>query len=674
MVDMSENDRQEAHQMRKKQRRRKGESNPVGVVAVILLLCICFLVDAGMGFGALLGAAAGFFAWSLLKEGGPHKEDALAGRVAFLDTAVLRQNFSIPQNMPIPYAVLDIRGHILMYNEKFAKDFPEMERVAPVVEQLKKAGIGVHAEVEVQGKHYDAVLNQCEVLEENGAIGYVLNLTLVDISAQYALEERLEQKETVIGMLFLDNYEDVMESLPEDRQPLLSAIIDRKLTQFAADVNGVMRKLQKDRYIFLLSKGDLETLKEKKFDVMNTIREINVGEHIPVTMSMGIGIGGGSLDDAMQSAKAALDLALGRGGDQVLIKEGEKYLFYGAKAGEVGRNGRIRARVKADALWELMGAASSIMVMGHRNADLDSLGSGMGVCAIARAMGKRCHIVLNEVSAGVKCIAGQMAEDEYYQTAFLKEKDAVKEMDDKTLVIIVDTHRIGMVEAPSVLEAAKQIVVFDHHRKSTQDFIEQAVLLYHEPYASSTSELITEMIQHIGKKIRLRPIEADALLAGITVDTKNFAVKTGAITFEAAGFLRRNGADSIRVRRLFQNDMDSYKAKATAVKDAELYRGSIALSVCPASAENSTLTAAQAADDLMNVSGVQASFVCCKVGDTVYVSARSFGDVNVQRIMEKLGGGGHFTVSGAQLKECSAEEAKEMVRKAIDEYLKEETA
>ena len=279
----------------------------------------------------------------------------------------------------------------------------------------------------------------------------------------------------------------------------------------------------------------------------------------------------------------------------------------------------------------------------------------MGICAIARAMGKKCRIVMNEVSTGIKCISEQMAQDEYYQTAFMKEKDALKEMDDKTLVIVVDTHRTSMVEGPSVLEAAKKIVVFDHHRKSAQDFIEQAVLLYHEPYASSTSELITEMIQHIGKKIKLRSIEADALLAGITVDTKNFAVKTGAITFESAGFLRRNGADSIRVRMLFQNDIDSYKAKATAVRDAELYLGSMALSVCPANRENSTLTAAQAADDLMNVTGVKASFVCCKVDDVVYVSARSFGDVNVQRIMEKLGGGGHFTVSGAQLKDCSAE-------------------
>ena len=641
----------------KRKNKKKGETNMVGGAAVVLMICVGFIIDTKLGIGAIGGAAAGFFAWSLLGDGGAGGDGNDGRRATFLDTAVLQKNFPMPQNMPIPYAVLDIRGHILMVNESFAKEFPDAEKVVPVVEKLKKAGTGEHVTVEVEGKYYDAMLNHCEVVEENGAVGAVLNLTLVDISRQYALEQQLDSSETVVGMLFLDNYEEVIDTLAEDRQPLLSAVVDRKLTQFAIDANGVMKKLEKDRYIFLLSKGDLEALKEKKFDIMNTIREINVGEHIPVTMSMGIGIGGGSLDDAMQSAKAALDLALGRGGDQVLIKEGEKYLFYGAKAGEVGRNGRIRARVKADALWELMGASSSILVMGHRNADLDSLGSCMGICAIARAMDKKCRIVMNDISIGIKRMYGQMAENGHYETAFIKEKDALKEMDEKTLVIVVDTHRTSMVEGPSVLEAAKKIVIFDHHRKSTLDFIDQAVLLYHEPYASSTSELITEMIQHIGKKIKLKSIEADALLAGITLDTKNFAVKTGAITFEAAGFLRRNGGDSIRVRMLFQNDIDSYKAKAVAVRDAELFLGCMAISVCPANVENSMLTAAQAADDLMNVRGVRASFVCCKVGELVYVSARSFGDVNVQRIMEKLGGGGHFTVSGAQLKDCTTDEA-----------------
>ncbi|MBR5590003.1 MAG: DHH family phosphoesterase, partial [Anaerotignum sp.] len=513
---------------------------------------------------------------------------------------------------------LDIRGHILMYNEPFAEVFSDMEKADAVVEQLKKGGTGKTHLVEVDGKYYEAALNQCDVEAENGALGMVMNMTMLDVTKEKELEKKLDNSEIVIGMLFLDNYEEVLDTLPEDRQPLLSAVLDRKLTQFATDTNGVLRKLEKDRYIYILSKGDLEQLKEKKFDIMNTIREISIGDNMPITMSMGIGIGGGSLEEAMQSAKAALDLALGRGGDQVLIKDGEKYLFYGAKAGEVGKNNRIRARVKADALWELMGASSSILVMGHRHADLDSLGSCMGICAIARAMDKKCRIIMGEVGIGVKHLHANMVESDHYETAIIKEAEALKMMDDKTLVIVVDTHRPVMVESPQVLAAAKKIVLFDHHRKSP-DFIDHAVLTYHEAYASSTAELITEMIQHIGKKVRLKPIEADALLAGITVDTKNFAVKTGAITFESAAFLRRNGADSIRVRMLFQNDIESYKAKATAVRDAELFQESMAISVCPSDVENSILVAAQAADDLMNVTGIKASFVCCKVGDLIYI-------------------------------------------------------
>lgn len=653
----------------KKKRRR--EPGIVGAAAIVILICICFILDVKIGIGAIVGAAAGYFCWTMLGDSGGQEKDGET-KAAFLDTAVLQQNFSIPKNMPIPYAVLDIRGHVLMCNEPFAKVFPEMEKADAVVEYLKKNGTGKTHLVEVEGRFYEAALNQCDVVAENGAVGMVLNMTMLDVTKEKELEKKLDNSETVIGMLFLDNFEDVVDTLAEDRQPLLSAVVDRKLTQFATDANGVMRKLEKDRYIFLISKGNLEALKEKKFDVMNTVREISVGEHMPMTMSMGIGIGGGSLEEAMQSAKAALDLALGRGGDQVLIKEGEKYLFYGAKAGEVGRNNRIRARVKADALWELMGASSSILVMGHRNADLDSLGSCMGICAIARAMDKKCRIIMNDVGIGVKRLYANMAESSHYEAAIIKEAEALKMMDEKTLVIVVDTHRSSIVESHPVLAAAKKIVLFDHHRKSP-DAIDNAVLTYHEAYASSTSELITEMIQHIGKKVKLKSIEADALLAGITVDTKNFAVKTGAITFEAAGFLRRNGADSIRVRRLFQNDIESYKAKATAVRDAELFHGNMAISVCPSNVENSMLIAAQAADDLMNVTGIQASFVCSKVGDLVYVSARSFGDINVQRIMEKLGGGGHLTVSGAQLRDCTEEKAKDMIRKAIEEYLEEET-
>lgn len=650
---------------------RKNEGGLVRAAVSVIVVCVGFIFDVRVGAGAVLGVLAGLF-WPVFADSaqGEQREQA-AG--AFVDTDVLRENFSIPKNLPIPYAVLDIRGHLLMCNEKFAEVFPEREQMRPVLERImKKNGKGEGAALDIAGRFYEAELKNCDVTAENGAVGAVLTLTLTDVTKQRELERQMADSETVVGMIFLDNYEEVADGLDEDRLPILSAVIDRKLNQFALELDGVVKKLEKDRYILLLSNGKLEKLKERKFDILNILREINVGEHIPVTMSMGIGVGGGSLETAMRNAKAALDLALGRGGDQVLIKEGEKYLFYGGKAGEMGRNARIRARVKADALWELMGEASDVLVMGHRNADLDSLGSCMGICAIAEAMGKKCRIIMNEVSAGVERLCENMEQAGHYESRLMKDADAARLMEEKTLTVVVDTHRSSMVEGPQVLAAAKKIVLFDHHRKSTTDFIEQAVLIYHEPYASSTAELVTEMIQHFGKKIKLKPIEADALLAGITVDTKNFCVKTGAITFEAAGFLRRNGADSIRVRLMFQNDMDAFKAKATAVRDAEVFRGNMAISVCPADVENSTLTAAQAADDLMNVAGIKASFVCCKVGDTVYISARSFGEINVQRIMEKLGGGGHFTVSGAQLKGCTLEDAKEKIRGAIEEYLEEE--
>ena len=500
----------------------------------------------------------------------------------------------------------------------------------------------------------------------------VYSLCFVETTAYQNLEAALQEQQTVVALLLLDNYEEVIDALEESLLPALTADIDKTLNALAAQTKGIMKKFEKDRYLFLFSQKQLELLKEKKFEILNQIREISVGEHIPVTISMGIGIGKDSLETAMKNAKAAVDLALGRGGDQVLIKDGEKYLFYGGKSGEVSHNARIRARVKADALWEMMREVNEIFVMGHKKADLDSTGACVGIHVIAKTMGKNCYIVLDEVSAGIKRLHERLMEKEEYVSTFITQQQAVAKVSEKSLVVVVDTHRKTMTICPQLLQTAKKIVVFDHHRKST-DFIDNAVLIYHEPYASSTCELITEMIQYFGEKIKLKPVEADALLAGITVDTKNFCVKTGAITFEAAAFLRRHGADSVRVRLLFQNDMASYQAKASAVKDAKIIYENMAFSVCPTSAENSILTAAMAADDLLNIVGIKASFVCCLLEDTVYISARSLGEINVQMIMEKLGGGGHMTVSGAQLTHCSVKEAEQKLKQAIESYLKEET-
>lgn len=656
----------------KKEKIRFRERWLLDIVLSIFVVILGLILDIRLGIGAFLGIIAGVFLRPLVKDllSSDEKEEGQENR--FLDTDILRENFSIPQNLPLPYAILDIRGKIMMYNEKFLEVFPCVDDARLVIDELMKtSGAGEVDYISVGNKCYEAALDHCDVMDKSGAVGAVLTLIMQDATEVCRLQKELAEKETVVGIILIDNFDDVVDSMDENRLPILSALIDRKLNQIASSVGGVMKKLEKDRYIFLLSKGSLKQLQEKKFEAFDEIKVTSVGHHIPVTMSMGIGMGGGSLDEAMQSAKAAMDLALGRGGDQIAIKNGEKYDFYGGKSGEIHRNARIRARVKAEALMELMRDASGILVMGHKQADLDSLGSCIGICAMAKSIGRKCNIVMNKRNAGVRRLCEKMEESGEFDGVIIEESDAMRMLNDKSLVVIVDTHRESMVDSEQVLMVAKKIVVFDHHRKST-DFINEAVLIYHEPYASSTSELITEMIQHMDKTVKLSNIEADALLAGITVDTKNFCVKTGAMTFESAAFLRRNGADGIRVRLLFQNDMDVYKAKAAAVRDAELFMDHIAISICPSDVENSTLTAAQAADDLMNVTGIKASFVCCKLEDKIHISARSFGDINVQRVMEKLGGGGHLTVSGAQLSDCTLEEAKEKVRSAIKEYLEEE--
>lgn len=582
-------------------------------------------------------------------------------------------NLKLPSQFSLPYAVIDTQKKLLFYNTMFEQIFGEK---ALKTNQKVFRKLFPHYDVKEQKqtisfkeRTFDIYTSFCET--KNNTVDTAL-LCFVETTQYQNLEATLQEQKTVVSLLFLDNYEEVIETLDESRLPILTALIDRKLNNFASSVEGIVKKFEKDRYIFVFSQKQLEILKEKKFELLNQIREITVGEHIPVTISMGIGVDDKNLEAAMKSAKAAVALALGRGGDQVLIKEGEKYLFYGGKSGEISHNARIRARVKADALWEMIGETNDVFVMGHKKADLDSIGACMGIYTIAQTMEKQCYIVLDQVSPGIKRLYERLEETEEYKTVFITQQQALEKVNEQSLVVVVDTHRPIMTICPQLLDISKKIVVFDHHRKST-DFIDNAVLIYHEPYASSTCELITEMIQYFGEKIKLKPLQADVLLAGITVDTKNFCAKTGAITFEAAAFLRRHGADSTRVRLLFQNDMASYQAKASAVKDAKMIYKDIAFSVCPSDVENSVLTAAMAADDLLNIVGVKASFVCCFLEEVVYISARSFGEINVQMIMEKLGGGGHMTISGAQLSHCTIEQAEQKLKEAIESYLKEDT-
>jgi len=575
-----------------------------------------------------------------------------------------------------PFAYLILNHKKVIAAGGFLQKYIEIGRLSRIPDivptydpQLKKqpAILGDQTYI-LYTRHFDAGLPQSpdRPIDDYSAVFFV------EASGMATTND--EAVRTFIGLIFIDNYEEATDGMDEARRPLLAALIDRKLGVLAQQVNGIIRKFEKDKYIFIFSEDKLEYLKEKKFDILAQMREIEMGNHIPVTLSIGVGINGNTLAQNMESSRAAVDLALGRGGDQAVIKDSDKYTFFGGVSKENVVNARVRARVKAYAFSELVSESDRVIVLGHKNIDLDCLGAAVGVCKIANSMSRECRIVIGEVTTSVKLLYDALVESESYGKAFISADKAATMLTRQTLIVVVDTHRNSYIEGSEILDLphALKIVVFDHHRKAAE-FIENAVLAYHEPYASSTCELVTEMLQYVREDIDLTGLEADALLAGITIDTKNFSIKTGAKTFEAAAFLRRNGADSLRVKALLKNDLASFRAKATAINNAFVIHENIAMSVCGDELENPSLTAAQTADELLNIYGIEASFVLCRSNKNIYISARSLDNINVQVIMEKLGGGGHQTVAGAQLSDVDIEQAAQMTRDALNQYIEEES-
>ena len=574
----------------------------------------------------------------------------------------------VKNDIPVPYAIGDSGYDIIGCNEEFLQ-LMELKCFTDINIKKRIPDYDQHLNnqiVKMGDKFYRIYSSHAELAD-----GSIANsLCFMDVTEIEKLKENIENEKTVVGLIYIDNYDEVIESIDDSAIPMLTAIVDRKLTSMIHEARGILKKTEKDRYFFCITAEALAQIQKNKFEILNEIRMINVGEHIPVTLSIGIGIGEVTLEAAMKSAKAAIDLALGRGGDQALIKNGDKYIFYGGKSGEVSHNARIRARVKADALSELIAESERVYVMGHKIADADCFGAAVGIYRISKCLGKPCSIILDGIPGTIKKIAVKFTSNPDYDEMITDSQEAWQNITENTLLIIVDTHINSRVESVDVLNKASKVIVFDHHRKST-DFIEKAVMVYHEPYASSSCELVTEMIQYIGEKVKLKSAEADALLAGITVDTQNFSMKTGTITFEAAAFLKRCGADGIRVRKLLQEDLSIFKAKAMAVASTEMIYDGMYMAVCPSDYGNTSVTAAQAADDLLDVEGIKASFVICEDGDTIFVSARSLGEINVQVILEKIGGGGHQTISGAQFKGKTVEEVKDIVKEAVRQYMEE---
>lgn len=553
--------------------------------------------------------------------------------------------------LPFAYLCINEEREILNSNEIFLENFYYNSEIKKLLPEIKLDL--TEQEVYFNQKFYRVF---CTKNEENFDL--------------YFIENHLSNK-IFVSLIFIDNYEEVLSSLEEFRQPLFMAIVDRKIKKMVNDIGGIVREFEKDRYLLISTLDKIEVLKENKFSILENIREIEMGNSIPVTLSIGIGMNGETLHQTMEFARTAIDLALSRGGDQAIIKDRENYQFFGGHSKEIGINSRVRARIKASSLSDFIEESSNVIIMGHKNPDLDCFGAGIGMFCIINSFEKKCNIVLNSVTSAISTMYNKIIKDEKYNGVFINTDEAKKLINRNTLLIVVDTYKASICESPEIVNKAKKVVVFDHHRKGVE-FIEKAVLTYHEPYASSTCELITEMFMYTKKTIVLKSIEADAILAGITVDTKNFFFKTGIKTFEAAAFLKKKGADPMRVKNLFKSSMNSFKLKANAVENAEIFNNNIAISyIQDDSKDNINVLAAQTADELITLENIDASFVLCKYEDSIYISARSLGLINVQRIMEMLGGGGHQLVSAAQLKGITIEEAIKSIKETINIYLEE---
>lgn len=590
----------------------------------------------------------------------------------------------------IPYALLDYNSRFLWMNEKFTeitgKDKNYHKSVTTVFPSLTKdilqkseavGSINVMLDdrnyrISMKRIYFDSVTRDSAIVAINDTDEYLTAIYLFDETELNRYIRENEEQKLVAGLIYIDNYEEALDSIEDVKRSLLIALVDRKVNKYFTEIDAVVRKIEKDKYFVVFKYKYLEQLSADKFKLIEDVKSIKVGNEMAITLSIGVGAGGVSYTQNYEYARMGIDLALGRGGDQVVVKEGEEVTYYGGKAKQVERNTRVKARVKAHALREIIESREHVVIMGHTISDVDSLGAAIGVYCAARVLGKKAQIVLNEVTTSLRPLVECFTEEKGYPAdLFIKNEEALLITNKNTLVMVVDTNRPSYTECPELLNRTDTICVFDHHRQNSE-VIENPVLSYIEPYASSACEMIAEVLQYFSENIKLEPSEADCIYAGILIDTNNFMTKTGVRTFEAAAYLRRAGAEVTRVRKMLRNDMAAYKARAEAVRHAEVYRGAFAISVCPAdNIESPTIVGAQAANELLNIVGIKASFVLTEYQGKIYISSRSIDEINVQLIMERVGGGGHLNVAGAQLTNCTIQEAKRMIQDTIDEMIKE---
>lgn len=591
------------------------------------------------------------------------------------------------KELTVPYAIILEDGHILWKNDHFSEIVDGREKfIQKVIPELNK-GIfpkddETRSELEITYKERDYQVELRRISLEGFSESermlqipkekeYFIALYMRDVTELNSYIRENEDQRLIAGLIYIDNYDEVMESVEEVRQSLLVALIDRKINKYINDVDGIVKKLENDKYFFVVKKESYRKFEADRFSLLEEVKQVNIGNARSATLSIGLGLNTATYALSYNYARMAIDLALARGGDQAVIKDCKGITYFGGKKEQTAKNTRVKARVKAEALREFIVAKDQVIVMGHKISDPDSFGACMGIYRAAVALEKKAHIVINDVSTSIKPLYDEIAQSSVYgKDIFLTSGEALDYISDSAMVVVVDTNKPQMTECPELLKRSKTIAVLDHHRQSST-VIDNAVLSYIEPYSSSTCEMVAEVLQYIVDDIKVPSIEADCLYAGIMIDTRNFMNRTGVRTFEAAAYLRRCGADITRVRKMFRDDMESYRAKAEAMRMAEVYREQYAIAECPSDIASPTVLAAQTANELLDINGIKASFVLTVYDGRIFLSARSIDEVNVQIIAEKLGGGGHINSAGAQFEHTNVKEAIEALKVTIDQMIEE---
>ena len=587
-------------------------------------------------------------------------------------------------NSPFPLIILETDGNIIWRSTKFTTEFANIDintylndLIVDIKEEIESGETGnsdILTELKIGNNMYKVMGRYVNFRnrdkDRKNKKEYMVILYFIDDTENIKLQKEYRDSKSCVGIIMVDNYEETIQRIDAGEKPQVTAEIDKEIYDWANKTNGVLIKSDRDRYVYLFEQRYLDDVREDKFSILDKIKDIDTNEKVQFTLSIAISNEGNTDKEKYKSAQNAMDVVLGRGGDQAVIRENEIYKFYGGRVEEVEKRTKVKARVVAHALENLIKDANKVMVMGHTNPDMDSIGSCMGIYRLAKTLNTNAYIICSDNTPALESFMDVVKKEPEYEDVIINKEVALENIDEDTLLVVVDTHKINYVDSPELLDKVKKIVVVDHHRRST-DFIEDATLMFQEVYASSAAELVTELLQYAETKVNLKTIEAESLYAGIMMDTKNFTFKTGVRTFEAAAYLRRCGVAIIRVKKWFQSDLKSFNLIADIVKKAEIIGEEIAISTYNEVTENANLICAKAADELLTISDITASFVLGNTGDKICISGRSIGDINVQVILEKLGGGGHITLAGAQVDDMTMEEARQELINRIHEYFSE---